>query len=176
MTQERSLSTAVSQWRWPCCDCIGPFMETTLWDLYATKDISSSSMTLVNIAVAFVFYRICIYLGKAVKGPTLPNTHTPPGCSLTSTGYLLSLASNSRHWCLHTRQSRDQPPLTSNSSLDPTHRPDLYAPLPLDVWHPPPVTPALLVHDCSLFWPHDGGMTFLWTSEQPRRCPRSNAD
>ena len=41
---------------------------------------------------------------------------------------------------------------------------------------PPPVTPALLVHDCSLFWPHDGGMTFLWTSEQPRRCPRSNAD
>ena len=44
------------------------------------------------------------------------------------------------------------------------------------LWHPPPVTPALLVHDCSLFWPHDGGMTFLWTSEQPIRCPRSNAD
>ena len=35
------------------------------------------------------------------------------------------------------RQSRDQPPLTSNNSSDPTHRPDLYAPLPLDVWHPP---------------------------------------
>ena len=33
-----------------------------------------------------------------------------PGCSLTSTGCLLSLASNSRHWCSHTRQSRDQPP------------------------------------------------------------------
>ena len=41
---------------------------------------------------------------------------------------------------------------------------------------PPPVTPAQLVHDCSLFWPHDGGMTFLWTSEQPRFCPHSNAD
>ena len=67
-------------------------------------------------------------------------------------------------------------PAYINNSSDPTHRPDLYAPLPLDVWHPPPVTPALLVHDCSLFWPHDGGMTFLWTSEQPRRCPRSNAD
>ena len=26
---------------------------------------------------------------------------------------------------------------------------------------PPPVTPAHLVHDCSLFWPHDGGITFL---------------
>ena len=73
-------------------------------------------------------------------------------------------------------QTRDQPLLTSNCSSDPTHRPDLYAPLPLDVWHPPPITPAQLVHDCSLFWPHDGGMTFLWTSEQPRRCPRSNAD
>ena len=85
-------------------------------------------------------------------------THTPPRCSLTSTGCLLWLASNSRHWYLHTRQSRDQPPLTSNSSSDPTHLPDLYAPLPLDVWCPPPVTPA---HNCSLFWPHDGGMTFL---------------
>ena len=50
-----------------------------------------------------------------------------------------------------------------------------YTPLPLDVWHPPPVAPALLVHDCSLFWPHDGGMTCLWTSEQPKR-PRLNAD
>ena len=26
---------------------------------------------------------------------------------------------------------------------------------------PPPVTPAHLFHDSSLFWPHDGGMTFL---------------
>ena len=41
---------------------------------------------------------------------------------------------------------------------------------------PPAVTPAHPVHDCSLFWPHDGGMTFLWTSEQLKRCPRSNAD
>ena len=41
-----------------------------------------------------------------------------------------------------------------------SHLPDLSAPLPLDTWCPP-VTPALLVHDCSLFWPHDGGMTFL---------------
>ena len=100
---------------------------------------------------------------------------TPPCCSRTSTGCLLWLASNSRHWCLHTRQSRDQPLLTSNSSSDPTHLPDLYAPLPLDVWCPPPITPAHHVRDCSLFWPHDGGMTFLWTSEQPRHCPRSNA-
>ena len=50
---------------------------------------------------------------------------------------------------------------SANSSSDPTHLPDLYAPLPLDVWRPPPVTPAHLVHDCSLFWLHDCGMTFL---------------
>ena len=68
---------------------------------------------------------------------TDPDIRTPPRCSLTSTGCLLWLASNSRHWCLHTKQSRDQPPLTSNSSSDPTHLPDLYAPLPLDVWRPP---------------------------------------
>ena len=39
--------------------------------------------------------------------------------------------------------------------------------------HPPPVTPALLVHDCCLFWPHDGGMTFLWMSEQRRPPSKS---
>ena len=50
---------------------------------------------------------------------------------------------------------------SANSSSDPTHLPDLYAPLPLDVWRPPPIIPAHLVHDCSLFWPHDGGITFL---------------
>ena len=39
-----------------------------------------------------------------------------------------------------------------------------------------PITPALLVHNCYLFWPHDGGMTFLWMSEQQRRWPPSNTD
>ena len=38
-------------------------------------------------------------------------------CSLTSTGCLLWLASNFKHWCLHTRQLRDQPPAYSQKLI-----------------------------------------------------------
>ena len=53
--------------------------------------------------------------------------------------------------------------------------PDLSAPLPQGAWCVPLVAPARLHHDCCLFWPHGGGMTFLWPSEQGSLWPLSSA-
>uniref|UniRef100_A0A0E9RMC4 Uncharacterized protein n=1 Tax=Anguilla anguilla TaxID=7936 RepID=A0A0E9RMC4_ANGAN len=40
----------------------------------------------------------------------------------------------------------------------------------------PLFAPALPEHVSCLFWPHDGGMTSPWRSEQLRHWPISNDD